>query len=54
MDDADACGDQRQAEVIQAETDALVAELSRAMGLSGRDRRAASAAAPRRPPRRRG
>lgn len=44
MDDADACGDQRQAELIQAETDALVAELSRAMGLSGRDRRAASAA----------
>jgi hypothetical protein len=44
MDDADVCGDQQQAEQIQAEIDALVAELSRAMGLGGRDRRAACAA----------
>jgi tetratricopeptide (TPR) repeat protein len=44
MDDADAYGDQRRAEQIQAEIDALVAELARAIGLDGRDRRAACAA----------
>jgi len=44
MDEADAWGDQPRAEKIQAEIDALVGELSRAMGLGGRDRRAASAA----------
>jgi tetratricopeptide (TPR) repeat protein len=44
MDDADARGDQPAAEEIQAEIDALIAELSRGMGLLGRDRRAASAA----------
>jgi tetratricopeptide (TPR) repeat protein len=44
MDDADACGDQQRAERLQAEMDALVAELGRAMGLGGRDRRASSAA----------
>jgi hypothetical protein len=44
MDDAEAYGNERRAEEIQAEIDALVAELARAMGLSGRDRRAASAA----------
>jgi hypothetical protein len=44
MDDADAYGDRRRAEQIQAEIDALVAELARAIGLDGRDRRAACAA----------
>jgi tetratricopeptide (TPR) repeat protein len=44
MDDADACGDQLRAEQIQAEIDAIAAELARAMGLSGRDRRASCAA----------
>ncbi|MGB9378540.1 MAG: hypothetical protein WCB04_13615 [Mycobacteriales bacterium] len=44
MEDAEACGNEQRAWQIQAEIDALVAELGRAIGLGGRDRRAASAA----------
>jgi tetratricopeptide (TPR) repeat protein len=44
MDEADAYGDQEHAERIQTEMDAILAELARAIGLGGRDRRAASAA----------
>jgi len=44
MDDAEALTDEVGAARIQAEIDALVAELARAVGLGGRDRRAASAA----------
>lgn len=44
MDDADACGNEERSWQVQAEIDALVAELSRGMGLGGRDRRASSAA----------
>ncbi|MEA2826958.1 MAG: hypothetical protein QOG43_1397 [Actinomycetota bacterium] len=44
MDDAEALLDDEAAARIQSEIDALVAELARAVGLGGRDRRAASAA----------
>jgi len=44
LEDAQALDDEAAAAKAQAEMDALVAELSRAVGLSGRDRRAASAA----------
>jgi hypothetical protein len=44
MDDAEACLDEHRAAEVQAEIDAVVAELARAIGLGGRDRRAASAA----------
>jgi tetratricopeptide (TPR) repeat protein len=44
LDHADACGDQPRAVQVQAEIDAIAAELARAVGLSGRDRRASCAA----------
>jgi hypothetical protein len=44
MDDAEALMDDEAAWRIQGEIDALVAELARAVGLGGRDRRAASGA----------
>ncbi|MGH2717931.1 MAG: tetratricopeptide repeat protein, partial [Actinomycetota bacterium] len=44
MDEAEALGDETRAWRIQAEIDALLAELSRAVGLGGRDRRAGGAA----------
>jgi hypothetical protein len=43
IDEALAIGRLESAEALQVELDALVAELSRAFGLGGRDRRAASA-----------
>jgi hypothetical protein len=43
VDDALAAGDDERAARLQGELDALVAELARAFGLGGRDRRAASA-----------
>lgn len=43
LDDADAREDDHAMMAIQEEIDALVAELARAVGLGGRDRRAASA-----------
>jgi tetratricopeptide (TPR) repeat protein len=44
MDEAELLQDDHRAAKIQQEVDALVAELGRAFGLGGRDRRAASAA----------
>ncbi|HEX7275937.1 MAG TPA: hypothetical protein VF244_01050, partial [Acidimicrobiales bacterium] len=44
LDDAEALMDEDGAARIQHEIDALVAELARAVGLGGRDRKAASAA----------
>jgi tetratricopeptide (TPR) repeat protein len=44
MDEAEACIDVERSWRIQAEIDAVVAELARAVGLGGRDRRAASVA----------
>lgn len=44
VEDALAAGDDDRAAATQAELDAVVAELGRALGLGGRDRRAASAA----------
>jgi hypothetical protein len=44
IDDAFAADQLEEAERLQAELDELVAELARAFGLGGRDRRAASAA----------
>ncbi|HLI55872.1 MAG TPA: hypothetical protein VKY26_02445 [Actinomycetota bacterium] len=44
MDEAEAYGNEERVWRIQAEIDALVAELSRAVGLGGRDRRTGAAA----------
>jgi hypothetical protein len=44
VEDALDAGDDARAERAQSELDALVAELARAFGIGGRDRRAASAA----------
>jgi hypothetical protein len=44
IDDAEAIGDEARAVDLQAEAEALVAELARSMGLGGRDRRPSSAA----------
>jgi hypothetical protein len=44
LDDADALEDDERAFEVQAEIEQVVAELGRALGLGGRDRRAAAAA----------